>query len=132
MPKPKNAKEMKGLLLDYIDALLLGGIPKMNLEMQREEPDMEKLATEMVTVAWKANNLAPDEFGVMLEGVRLLYSEDRENATERCYALFWKVQQMQSVTEQLKRCYEMLQILDCVTKNWGVSVRIKQVEEVMP
>ena len=28
MPKPKNAKEMKGLLLDYIDALLLGGIPK--------------------------------------------------------------------------------------------------------
>lgn len=122
MQKPKNAKEMKGLLLDYIDALLLGGIPKMNLDIQREEPDMEKLATEMSTVARMVTRFVPDEFGVMLEGVRLLYSEDRENATERCYAMFWQVQQMQSVTGKLKRCYEMLQILNFATGEWRTGM----------
>lgn len=42
MNKPTNAVEMRELLLDYIDALLLGGIPKVELDPPKEEADIEK------------------------------------------------------------------------------------------
>ena len=47
MNKPTNATEMRELLLDYIDALLLGGIPKVEFDAPKEEPDVEKAAAEM-------------------------------------------------------------------------------------
>ena len=59
-----------------------------------------------------------DEYQLMLHGVSTLYGENRETATERCYALFWEVQKMQSVTGQLEKCYAMLQMLDCVTNKF--------------
>jgi hypothetical protein len=37
MSKPKDANEMRELLIDYIDALLLGGIPKLALDPPEEE-----------------------------------------------------------------------------------------------
>ena len=118
MNKPTNATEMRELLLDYIDALLLGGIPKAEFDAPKEEPDIEKAAAELAELAKKLERLHSDEYQLMLNGVSILYGENRETATERCYALFWEVQKMQSVTGQLEKCYAMLQMLDCVTNKF--------------
>lgn len=118
MSKPKDANEMRELLLDYIDALLLGGIPKAEFDAPKEEPDIERAAAELAELAKKLERLRSDEYQLMLNGVSTLYGENRETATERCYALFWEVQKMQSVTGQLEKCYAMLQMLDCVTNKF--------------
>lgn len=118
MNKPTNATEMRELLLDYIDALLLGGIPKAEFDAPKEEPDIERAAAELAELAKKLERLRSDEYQLMLHGVSTLYGENRETATERCYALFWEVQKMQSVTGQLEKCYAMLQMLDCVTNKF--------------
>lgn len=118
MNKPTNAIEMRELLLDYIDALLLGGIPKAEFDAPKEEPDIERAAAELAELAKKLERLRSDEYQLMLNGVSTLYGENRETATERCYALFWEVQKMQSVTGQLEKCYAMLQMLDCVTNKF--------------
>lgn len=118
MNKPTNATEMRELLLDYIDALLLGGIPKAEFDAPKEEPDIERAAAELAELAKKLERLRSDEYQLMLRGVSTLYGENRETATERCYALFWEVQKMQSVTGQLEKCYAMLQMLDCVTNKF--------------
>lgn len=118
MNKPTNATEMRELLLDYIDALLLGGIPKAEFDAPKEEPDIERAAAELAELAKKLERLRSDEYQLMLNGVSILYGENRETATERCYALFWEVQKMQSVTGQLEKCYAMLQMLDCVTNKF--------------
>lgn len=115
MNKPTNATEMREPLLDYIDALLLGGIPKAEFDAPKEEPDIEKAAAELAELAKKLERLHSDEYQLMLNGVSILYGENRETATERCYALFWEVQKMQSITGQMEKCYAMLQMLDCVT-----------------
>lgn len=109
---------MRELLLDYIDALLLGGIPKAEFDAPKEEPDIERAAAELAELAKKLERLRSDEYQLMLHGVSTLYDENRETATERCYALFWEVQKMQSVTGQLEKCYAMLQMLDCVTNKF--------------
>lgn len=118
MYKPTNAIEMRKLLLDYIDALLLGGIPKVELDPPKEEADIEKTAVELAELAKKVESLHTDEYRLLLNGISILYGENRETATERCYALFWEVQKMQSVTGQLEKCYAMLQMLDCVTNKF--------------
>lgn len=118
MYKPTNAIEMRKLLLDYIDALLLGGIPKVELDPPKEEADIEKTAVELAELAKKVESLHTDEYRLLLDGISILYGENRETATERCYALFWEVQKMQSVTGQLEKCYAMLQMLDCVTNKF--------------
>lgn len=115
MSKPKDANEMRELLLDYIDALLLGGIPKLALDASAEEQSVEESAAEMALAVKKMGLTGRSEFQLMLEGISILYGEDRKIATERCYALFWEVQKMQSVTGQLEKCYAMLQMLDRVT-----------------
>lgn len=118
MNKPTNAIEMRELLLDYIDALLLGGIPKAEFDAPKEEPDIERAAAELAELAKKLERLRSDEYQLMLNGVSTLYGDNRETETERCYALFWEVQKMQSVTGQLEKCYAMLQMLDCVTNKF--------------
>lgn len=118
MYKPTNVIEMRKLLLDYIDALLLGGIPKVELDPPKEEADIEKTAVELAELAKKVESLHTDEYRLLLDGISILYGENRETATERCYALFWEVQKMQSVTGQLEKCYAMLQMLDCVTNKF--------------
>lgn len=118
MYKPTNAIEMRKLLLDYIDALLLGGIQKVELDPPKEEADIEKTAVELAELAKKVESLHTDEYRLLLDGISILYGENRETATERCYALFWEVQKMQSVTGQLEKCYAMLQMLDCVTNKF--------------
>lgn len=115
MNKPTNATEMRDLLLDYIDALLLGGIPKAKFDAPKEEPDVEKAAAELAETVKNFKGLHRGEYQLLLNGVSILYGENRKTATERCYALFWEVQKMQSVTGQLEKCYAMLQMLDCVT-----------------
>lgn len=116
MSKPKDANGMRELLLDYIDALLLGGIPKAELAAPKDEADIERSATaELVEVVKRLESMRTNEFQLLLNGVSILYSENRKTATERCYALFWEVQKMQSVTGQLEKCYAMLQMLDRVT-----------------
>lgn len=95
MNKPTNATEMRELLLDYINALLLGGIPKAEFDAPKEEPDIERAAAELAELAKKLERLRSDEYQLMLNGVSTLYGENRETATERCYALFWEVQKMQ-------------------------------------
>lgn len=115
MKKPTNATEMRELLLDYIDALLLGGIPKVEFDVPKEEPDVEKAAAELAEAVKKFERLHKDEYQLMLNGISILYGENRKTATERCYALFWEVQKMQSVTGQLEKCYAMLRVLDCAT-----------------
>lgn len=122
MNKPTNAVEMRDLLLDYIDALLLGGIPKAELDPPKEEADIEKTAVELAELAKKVESLHTDEYRLLLNGVSILYGENRKTATERCYALFWEVQKMQSVTGQLEKCYAMLQMLDCVTNKFKSSI----------
>lgn len=122
MNKPTNATEMRELLLDYIDALLLGGIPKAEFDAPKEEPDIERAAAELAELAKKLERLRSDEYQLMLNGVSTLYGENRETATERCYALFWEVQKMQSVTGQLEKCYLMLQMLDGVTNKSKSSI----------
>lgn len=118
MNKPTNATEMRELLLDYIDALLLGGIPKVEFDAPKEEPDVEKAAAEMAETVKNFKGLRRDEYQLLLNGVSILYGEKRKTATERCYALFWEVQKMQSVTGQLDKCYLMLQMLDCATNKF--------------
>ena len=118
MNKPTNATEMRELLLDYIDALLLGGIPKVEFDAPKEEPDVEKAAAEMAETVKNFKGLRRDEYQLLLSGVSILYGEKRKTATERCYALFWEVQKMQSVTGQLDKCYLMLQMLDCATNKF--------------
>lgn len=116
MIKPKDANEMRELLLDYIDALLLGGIPKAELAAPKDEADIERsAAAELAEVVKRMESMRTNEFQLLLNGVSILYSENRKTATERCYALFWEVQKMQSVTGQLEKCYAMLQMLDRVT-----------------
>lgn len=122
MNKPTNAVEMRELLLDYIDALLLGGIPKVELDPPKEETDIEKTAVELADLAKKVESLHTDEYQLLLNGVSILYGEKRKTATERCYALFWEVQKMQSVTGQLDKCYLMLQMLDCATNKFKSSI----------
>lgn len=107
---------MRELLLDYIDALLLGGIPKAELAAPKDEADIEKsAAAELAEVVKRFESLRTNEYQLLLNGVSILYGENRKTATERCYALFWEVQKMQSVTGQLEKCYAILQMLDCVT-----------------
>lgn len=122
MNKPTNATEMRELLLDYIDALLLGGIPKVEFDAPKEEPDVEKAAAEMAETVKNFKGLRRDEYQLLLNGVSILYGEKRKTATERCYALFWEVQKMQSVTGQLDKCYLMLQMLDCATNKFKSSI----------
>ncbi len=122
MNKPANAGEMRELLLDYIDALLLGGIPNAEFNAPKEEPDIEKAAAELAELAKKLERLHSDEYQLMLNGVSILYGENRKTATERCYALFWETQKMQSVTGQLEKCYAMLQMLDCATNKFKSSI----------
>ena len=122
MNKPTNATEMRELLLDYIDALLLGGIPKVEFDAPKEEPDVEKAAAEMAETVKNFKGLRRDEYQLLLNGVSILYGEKRKTATERCYALFWEVQKMQSVTGQLDKCYLMLQMLDCATNKLKSSI----------
>lgn len=55
---------------------------------------------------------------LLLDGISILYGENRGTATERCYALFWEVQKMQSVSGQLEKCFGMLRMLDCVTNKF--------------
>lgn len=112
MDKPKDAKEMRELVLKYIDALLQGGIPKIKLDEPKEAPDVEKTASELYAMLEKVKGLRVDDYQVMLSGISLLYGADRESATERCYDLFYQVQQMDSVTGQLSRCYDMVRMLD--------------------
>lgn len=57
MNKPTNATEMREPLLDYIDALLLGGIPKAEFDAPKEEPDIEKAAAELAELAKKLERL---------------------------------------------------------------------------
>ena len=57
MNKPTNATEMRELLLDYIDALLLGGIPKAEFDAPKEEPDIEREAAELAELAKKLERL---------------------------------------------------------------------------
>ena len=57
MNKPTNAVEMRELLLDYIDALLLGGIPKVELDPPKEEADIEKTAVELAELAKKVEKI---------------------------------------------------------------------------
>ena len=52
---------------------------------------------------------------LMLEGISVLYGEHRETATERCYALFWQIQQLKSVQGQLERCFALLWVLNMAT-----------------
>ena len=47
---------------------------------------------------------------------------NRGTATERFYALFWQVQQMQSVSGQLEKCFWMLRMLDYVTNKTRMSL----------
>ena len=122
MNKPTNAVEMRELLLDYIDALLLGGIPKVELDPPKEEADIEKTAVELAELAKKAESLHTDEYRLLLDGISILYGENRGTATERCYALFWQVQQMQSVSGQLEKCFGMLRMLDYVTNKTRMSL----------
>lgn len=122
MNKPTNATKMRELLLDYIDALLLGGIPKVEFDAPKEEPDVEKAAAEMAETVKNFKGLRRDEYQLLLNGVSILYGEKRKTATERCYALFWEVQKMQSVTGQLDKCYLMLQMLDCATNKFKSSI----------
>lgn len=122
MNKPANAGEMRELLLDYIDALLLGGIPKAKLDAPKEEPDVEKAAAELAETVKNFKGLHRGEYQLMLSGISILYGENRKSATERCYALFWEIQKMQSVTGQLEKCYAMLQMLDCATNKFKSSI----------
>lgn len=116
MSKPKDANEMRELLLDYIDALLLGGIPKAELAAPENEEDIERSAAAELTEMVKSfERLRTNEYQLLLDGVAILYKENRKSATERCYALFWEVQKMQSVTGQMEKCYAMLRMLDTVT-----------------
>ncbi len=114
MSKPKDANEMRELLIDYIDALLLGGIPKLVLDALAEELSVEDSAAEMAA-AVKRSVMGKSEFQLALEGISILYGEHRETATERCYALFWQIQQMKTVREQLELCFAMLRVLNMAT-----------------
>ena len=115
MSKPKDANEMRKLLIDYIDALLLGGIPKLALDAPAEEQSVEESAAEMASAVKRMGFTGRSEFQLMLEGISILYDEHRETATERCYALFWQIQQMQSVRDQLDRCFALLRVLNMET-----------------
>lgn len=115
MSKPKDANEMRELLIDYIDALLLGGIPKLALDYPAEEQSVEESAAEMASAVKRMGLTGRSEFQLMLEGISILYGEHRETATERCYALFWQVQQMKTVRGQLELCFAMLRVLNMAT-----------------
>ena len=122
MSKPKDAKEMRELVLTYIDALLQGGIPKVKLEEPKEAPDIEKTATELYAMLEKVKGLRADDYQIMLSGISMLYGADRESATVRCYELFYQVQQLDSVTGQLSRCYDMVRMLDCATGKSSIGM----------
>lgn len=122
MDKPKDAKEMRELVLTYIDALLHGGIPKIKLGEPKEAPDVEKTASELYAILERVKGLRTDEYQTMLNGISLLYGADRESATDRCYDLFYQVQQMDSVTGQLSRCYDMVRMLDYATGKSSIGM----------
>lgn len=122
MSKPKDAKEMRELVLKYIDALLQGGIPKIKLDEPKEAPDVEKTASELYAMLEKVKGLRVDDYQTMLSGISLLYGADRESATDRCYDLFYQVQQLDSVTGQLTRCYDMVRMLDYATGKSSIGV----------
>ena len=122
MNKPKDAKEMRELVLTYIDKLLEGGIPKIELKKKKEEPDIEKTASELYAMMEKVKGLRADEYQTMLSGISLLYGADRESATDRCYDLFYQVQQLDSVTGQLTRCYDMVRMLDYATGKSSIGM----------
>ena len=123
MDKPKDAKEMRELVLTYIDALLHGGIPKIKLDEPKEAPDVEKTASELYAMLEKVKGLrVVDDYHTMLSGISLLYGADRESATERCYDLFYQVQQMDSVTGQLSQCYDMVRMLDYATGKSSIGM----------
>lgn len=58
MDKPKDAKEMRELVLTYIDALLHGGIPKIKLGEPKEAPDVEKTASGAIRNTGKGEGVA--------------------------------------------------------------------------
>ena len=122
MSKPKDAKEMRELVLTYIDALLQGGIPKIKLEEPKEAPDIEKTATELYAMLEKVKGLRADDYQTMLSGISLLYGADRESATVRCYELFYQVQQLDSLTGQLSRRYDMVRMLDYATGKASIGM----------
>lgn len=122
MSNPKNAKEMRELVLAYINELLLRGIPKIELKKPKEEPDIEKTASELYATLEKMKGLREDDYQTMLNGISLLYGADRETATERCYDLFYQVQQLDSVTGQLSRCYDMVRMLDYATGKSSIGM----------
>lgn len=122
MSKPKDAKEMRELVLTYIDALLHGGIPKIKLDEPKEAPDVEKTASELYATLEKMKGLRVDDYHTMLSGISMLYGANRESATERCYDLFYQVQQMDSVTGQLSRCYDMVRMLDYATGKSSIGM----------
>lgn len=122
MSKPKNAKEMRELVLVYIDELLQRGIPKIELKKPKEEPDIEKTATELYAMLDKMKGLHEDDYKTMLDGISLLYGAEQETATERCYDLFYQVQQMDSILVQLSRCYAMVQMLDYATGKSSIGM----------
>ena len=122
MSKPKDAKEMRELVLKYIDALLQGGIPKIKLDEPKEAPDVEKTASELYAILEKVKGLRVDDYQTMLSGISLLYGADRESATARCYDLFYQVQQLDSVTGQLTRCYDMVRMLDYATGKSSIGM----------
>lgn len=93
------------------------------LAAPKDEADIERSATaELVEVVKRLESMRTNEFQLLLNGVSILYSENRKTATERCYALFWEVQKMQSVTGQLEKCYLMLQMLDGVMNKSKSSI----------
>lgn len=123
MSKPKDAKEMRELVLTYIDELLHGVIRWIKLDEPKEAPDVEKTASELYATLEKMKGLrVVDDYHTMLSGISLLYGADRESATERCYDLFYQVQQMDSVTGQLSRCYDMVWMLDYATGKSSIGM----------
>ncbi len=123
----KDAHEMRELLIDYIDALLLGGIRKLALDAPAEELSVEDSAAEMASAVKRMSIMGRSEFQLMLEGISILYSEHRETATERCYALFWRIQQMQSVQSHLERCFALLRVLNIETGKSSAGLFTSQI-----
>lgn len=123
MSKPKDANEMRELVLTYIDELLHGVIRWIKLDEPKEAPDVEKTASELYATLEKMKGLrVVDDYHTMLSGISMLYGANRESATERCYDLFYQVQQMDSVTGQLSRCYDMVRMLDYATGKSSIGM----------
>lgn len=104
--------ELRNLIARYTNELLKRGIANgLDTERHAEEMDAEMYKQLINNIGWNTD--------VFLRGIALLYNVEPTLGNERLKQYFVETQKIPCMTEQLERCYSMLNV---VNGNYGTPL----------